>query len=74
MTVKKIEIYKTKYKVNIPVSNYEFANCGPNGLIIILGDEVYVQDINNKREEQFAKAEITSKYIIINPQIFEQIA
>ncbi|MFA5207507.1 MAG: hypothetical protein WC428_02505 [Candidatus Paceibacterota bacterium] len=71
---KNIEIYKIKGNFNVPLASNpnQIAESGANGFLIIIDDDVFVQDWNAQRTEQFAKANFNATFVKLNPAIFDK--
>lgn len=72
---KKIEIYEIRENFNTPLASNpkQIANNSIGDYLVIIDDEVWIKDWNDKREEQFAKANYSPDFVRMNENIFDQI-
>jgi hypothetical protein len=72
---KKIEIYKQIVNFNAPLASNpsRIANSSIGSLLILIDDDVWVQDWNDSRVEQHAKAVFSQEFVRLNPTIFERV-
>lgn len=73
---KKIEIYKIIQEFNTPLASNpnQLANSGNGNHVVIIEEEVWIADFNNRREEQFAKAIYSPEFVRKNGVLFEKIS
>lgn len=69
-----VEIYRLAQPFNTPLyENAEkIANCGVGDFVLIIGDDVWVQDNNEKENAQFVQAIYSVEFVRINPLLFSK--
>ena len=69
-----VEIFKLKLNIKTPTFNDEslIANCQVGDFVLIIGDEVWIQDVNDNKFGQYIQAIYTAEFVRINPLLFEK--
>jgi hypothetical protein len=70
------EVYRqiVEFKTPLASNPNKVATSSTDSYLIIINDEVYVQDCNVDRLEQFTKAAYSAEFVRINKNLFEKLA